>query len=143
MNLRYSKIYSIVLWLFFSQEVWAGQLAVIVHPDNTNQLSKAEISRIYLGKTKFFPNGSKAEPINQSVKSELKMIFDKSVLEKSASQINAYWARLLFTGKGKPPRTFNSDQAIINYVANNENAIGYINSDSVDLKVKVITMFNR
>ncbi|MFT7568265.1 MAG: hypothetical protein ACI846_002583, partial [Pseudoalteromonas distincta] len=46
-----------------------------------------------------------------------------------------------FTGKGTPPEKFDSDQAVIDFVAANGDSIGYIDSNKATDKVKVIATF--
>ncbi|MGH1373899.1 MAG: phosphate ABC transporter substrate-binding protein, partial [Cellvibrionaceae bacterium] len=40
-------------------------VAVIVHPSNANSLSESDITRIFLGKKKSFPDGADAIPVDQ------------------------------------------------------------------------------
>ncbi len=67
--------------------------------------------------------------------------FAKKVLGKSSSQLKAYWAKLVFTGKGTPPKQINSDAEMIKLVAANPNLIGFVNAASVDDSVKVAATF--
>jgi len=60
------------------------------------------------------------------------------VTGKSDSQLQAYWSRLVFTGKGKPPKTIGSSALIKSQVASRANAIAYIDSSEVDDSVKVV-----
>ena len=57
---------------------------------------------------------------------------------KSLSQVNAYWARLLFTGRASPPRSLPSPAAILQSVRENKDAIAYIDSRDLDQSVKVV-----
>lgn len=126
--------------LLFSASTWAG-IAVIVHPSNGSALGQAEISRIFLGKMKSFPGGGQAIPINQSEGSGPRGNFEKAMLKKSASQIKAYWSKLVFTGKGTPPKEVSSDAEVIDLIKANPNLIGYIDESAVTPDVKVITTF--
>lgn len=45
---------------------------------------------------------------------------------KSVSFINAYWARILFTGRATPPRQVEDNDAVIDVVKKNPSAIGYV-----------------
>jgi ABC-type phosphate transport system substrate-binding protein len=67
--------------------------------------------------------------------------FEKKVLNKSASQIKAYWSKLVFTGKGTPPKEVSSDAEVINLIKSNPNLIGYVDESSVTGDVKVIATF--
>lgn len=126
--------------LMYSSFAFSG-VAVIVHPTNSAELSETEISRIFLGKMKSFPGGGQAIPINQTEGASTRGDFEGKVLNKSASQIKAYWSKLVFTGKGTPPREAGSNADIVNLVKDNPNIIGYIDEAAVTGDVKVIATF--
>ena len=52
--------------------------------------------------------------------------------------MKAVWARVIFTGKGLPPKVFDPDAEVKKVVSSNKNAIGYIRASSVDSSVKVV-----
>ncbi|WP_404340571.1 phosphate ABC transporter substrate-binding protein [Pseudoalteromonas mariniglutinosa] len=117
-----------------------ADIAVIVNPANNNSVDENTIKKIYLGKSKSFGDGSKVNPVNQdgnAVSNE----FNDKVVGKSGSQLNAYWSKLVFTGKGTPPEKLANDQAVIDFVASNTDAIGYIDSAKVTDTVKVVGTF--
>ncbi|WP_185233363.1 phosphate ABC transporter substrate-binding protein [Teredinibacter franksiae] len=115
--------------------------AVIIHPSNASALDKDTVKKIFLGKTKSFPSGGTAVPINQKDGDATRAGFDQNVLGKSSSQIKAYWSKLVFTGKGTPPKEVENDAEIKALVANNPNIIGYIDATQVDDSVKVVFSF--
>ncbi|WP_166421821.1 phosphate ABC transporter substrate-binding protein [Pseudoalteromonas sp. Z1A8] len=117
-----------------------AEVAVIINPSNVSSVDADTIKKIYLGKSKSFSNGDKVNPVNQDGTSVTDEFNDK-VVGKSSSQLNAYWSKLIFTGKGTPPEKLASDQAVIDFVSANNNAIGYIDSSKVSDKVKVIATF--
>jgi hypothetical protein len=114
-----------------------AEVAVIVNPANANAVSQDDIKKIYLGKSKSFADGTKVNPVNQNGTAVADEFNDKLV-GKSGSQLNAYWSKLVFTGKGTPPGKLDNDQAVIDFVAANADAIGYIDSAKVSDKVKVV-----
>ena len=117
-----------------------AEVAVIINPSNVSSVDADTIKKIYLGKSKSFSNGDKVNPVNQDGTSVTDEFNDK-VVGKSSSQLNAYWSKLIFTGKGTPPEKLASDQAVIDFVAANNDAIGYIDSAKVSDKIKVIATF--
>lgn len=117
-----------------------AEVAVIVNPGNANALDAETIKKIYLGKAKSFDNGNKVNPATQNG-TAIADEFNSKVVGKSSSQLNAYWSKLVFTGKGTPPEKFDSDQAVIDFVAANGDSIGYIDSSKATDKVKVIATF--
>ncbi len=122
-----------------SFSAFAG-VTVIVNTGNANTIDQDEIKKIYLGKSKSFADGVKVNPVNQNGNSITDEFNDK-VIGKSSSQLNAYWSKLVFTGKGTPPEKLDNDQAVINFVSSNADAIGYIDSSKVSDAVKVIATF--
>lgn len=118
-----------------------AEVAVIINPGNTATLSDSDIKRIFLGKMKSFPGGSSALPVNLKTSSETRKAFDKKALGKSASQIKAYWSKLVFSGKGNPPKEVADDAEAISLVAKNPAVIAYIDSSQVTDSVKVIGKF--
>ena len=119
-----------------------AETSVIVSASNPNStMDQATISRIFLGKAKSFPDGSQALPVDQNTGSETREAFNSTVLSKSDSQLKSYWSRLIFTGKGTPPKQAGTDAEIKALVANNPNIIGYVDSAAVDGTVKVVHKF--
>lgn len=126
--------------LFFSIQAHADYV-VIVNPDNYATISNADIENLYLAKTKTFPDGSLAIPLNQDEALPIRSAFDNNVVGKTDSQMKSYWAKLVFTGKAVPIKQLASDQEILELVAKNPSTIGYIDASSVDSSVKVVSQF--
>jgi ABC-type phosphate transport system substrate-binding protein len=118
-----------------------AEVAIIVHPSNGDALTEADIVRIFLGKSKSFPSGAPAVPVNQAESTAATEEFNQKVVKKSGSQLKAYWSKLVFTGKGTPPKEVANDAEVINLVANNPNVIGYIDASKVGAGVKVVAKF--
>ncbi|MEP1446233.1 MAG: phosphate ABC transporter substrate-binding protein [Paraglaciecola sp.] len=117
-----------------------AEVVVIVHPSNDSALTQKDVQRIFLGKEKKFSNGNSILPINQQPSSSARGSFDTDTLGRSSTQIAAYWSKLVFTGKGIPPKELDNDAAVLAFVADNQNAIGYVDNASVSDAVKVISL---
>lgn len=114
---------------------------VIVHPSNKVSMSQSEIARIYLGKAKAFPDGAPVIPINLDESVSVTAEFNKKVLKKSNSQLKAYWSKLVFTGKGTPPKAVDNNQQMLDLIALNPSMIGFIEAGTGGDKVNVIGTF--
>jgi len=66
--------------------------------------------------------------------------FLKTYLQKSTSQFQRYFRTLVFTGKGKVPKSFDSEESLVGYVAGTNGAIGYVSSGTNTGSVKVINV---
>jgi ABC-type phosphate transport system substrate-binding protein len=124
----------------FSQLAHA-EIAVIVHPSNANAVDEATISKIYLGREKSFADGSSVIPMSLSESAAASSAFNEKVLKKSSSQLKAYWSKLVFTGKGTPPKEVPTDDEMVKLVAGNPSLMGYVDAAKVDASVKVVFKF--
>ncbi|QYJ76000.1 MULTISPECIES: phosphate ABC transporter substrate-binding protein [Shewanella] len=132
-------VISAILLCLSAMQAWAG-VAVIVHPGNGDTIDKKAIENIYLGKTKSFPGGSQAVPVNIE-SGPVREAFDTNVLGKSSSQLKSYWSQKVFTGKGTPPKEVTTAEEVLGLVSSNPNIIGYIDSSQVNGSVKVVAEF--
>lgn len=114
---------------------------VIVHPSNAANIDAVTVKKLFTGKAKSFPGGERAIPISQSEGSDVSKEFNQKVVKKSASQLKAYWSKLVFTGKGTPPKAMDNDQQVIDLIAKNPNMIGIVKSGSAGDGVKVVQSF--
>ncbi|MDT0582774.1 phosphate ABC transporter substrate-binding protein [Brumicola blandensis] len=121
----------------FSSQVFAGY-AVVVHPENTSEIDYQLVKRIFLGKETAFSNGEVATVLTHSPDSALRVEFDEAVLQRRTAAVDAYWSKLVFTGRGTMPKTVSSDQEMIELILQNKNAIGFIDTSSVNSDVKVV-----
>jgi ABC-type phosphate transport system substrate-binding protein len=113
---------------------------VIVNPANGNALDAKTVQRIFLGKEKKFADGSETIAVNQLADSQVRQDFDQNQLGRSTSQVSAYWSKLVFTGKGIPPKEVANDAEVIALVSENPNVIGYVSAASVTDAVKVVEL---
>ena len=130
-----------ILLSLFSNSLWAD-VSVIVHPSNQVEMTQKEITRLFLGKSKSFPGGAEALPINQPESTKTTKDFNATVLKKSDRQLKAYWSKLLFTGKGTPPKILENDSEMIKFIIDNPSYIGYVDSNSVTDAIKVLSKAN-
>lgn len=127
-----------ILTLGLASLTWA-EVAVIVHPSaGVDSLKEDDVSRLFLGKSKSFPGGAQAVPVNQNEGSAARDKFNEAVCKKNASQYKAYWSQLVFTGKGTPPKDAGDDAAVKALIAANPTMIGYVDASVVDASVKVV-----
>lgn len=125
---------------FFSLSCFAD-VAVIVNTTNNNPIDESFIKKVYLGKAKSFEDGAKIEMYTLGDADAATVEFREKVLNKTNSQYKSYWSKLVFTGKGTPPKEMSNANEMINEVKRNTNTIGFIASDKVTDDVKVIATF--
>ncbi len=122
----------------FAMNANADVVVVVSAKSSVKSLTAKQTSRIFLGKTATFPDGRIALPIDQPEGSKARDEFYKKVVHKNAAQLSAYWAKVIFTGDGRPPDMLPDDAAVRRDIARNPNAIGYIDSKAVNRSVRVV-----
>ena len=116
----------------------ATDLVVIVNPaSGIERMSREEVPAICLGRARKLPSGITALPIDQTTAGD-RPRFYRELVNKEIAEINAYWARLIFTGQSSPPRQADSAGDIIEIVSGNKGAIGYVPRALADKRVKVV-----
>jgi ABC-type phosphate transport system substrate-binding protein len=116
----------------------ADVVAVVSSNSPVSALSKNQVADIFLGKASRFANGEPALPIDQAEGSAERDEFYAKVAGKAAPQVKAYWAKIIFTGRGHPPAEASNSAEVKKLVVKDPNAIGYIDKSMVDGSVKVV-----
>jgi ABC-type phosphate transport system substrate-binding protein len=119
-------------------EASADVVAVVSSTSAVTTLSKVQVTDIFLGKVSRFPDGTPATPIDQAEGSAARDEFYVSYAGKSQAQIKSYWAKIIFTGRGQPPKTASNEIEIRKLIAANPRAISYIERSALDSSVKVL-----
>jgi ABC-type phosphate transport system substrate-binding protein len=115
-------------------------VAVVSAKSPVTALSANQVADIFLGKTTRFPDGSLAMPLDQNEDSPAREKFYTQYTGKSPAQVKAHWSKLIFTGRGQPPRQFAGGAEVRRAVAENPTAIGYIDAKLVDSSVRVLAL---
>ncbi|MGS0754357.1 phosphate ABC transporter substrate-binding protein, partial [Roseateles sp. GG27B] len=93
---------------------------------------------IFLGNNARLPNGEQAEPLDQAEGSGTRDEFYVKFTGKSAAQMKAHWSKIIFTGRGQPPKELPLSADVKKQLAANPHAIGYIEKTVVDATVRVV-----
>lgn len=134
----------VLLAMIFSAFVWGAaearaELVVVVNPQNgIERLGEDDVINIFLGRYRRLPSGLAAEPVDIADGSSLRARFYRSLVNKSLPEINAYWARLVFSGKTRPPHTVGSVEEALRFVASQPGGLAYLERAQVDRRVKIV-----
>lgn len=121
----------------------ADLVLVANYKSGVDQLSRNEVVNIYLGRYRMLASGLTAEPLDQPYESEMRELFYKQLVDKSLSQISAYWSRLVFSGKIHPPRVVNNPAEALAEVAKYPGVLAYVDRSQVDHRVRIVFEFGK
>ena len=131
----------ILLTILFGLVAGAARAELVVVVDakaGIDQLSRDEVINIFLGRYRKLPSGIAAIPVDQTASTESRALFYRRLVDKGLSEINAYWARLHFSGKTTPPAQVSSAAEVIAHVVFTPGGIGYIERSQADSRVKIV-----
>lgn len=106
------------------------------------RLTQDQVINIYLGRHRKLPTGIAALPIDLPPTDKLRTEFYRKLVDKDLSEINAYWARLYFSGKTTPPMQANTTAEVLKHVIGKAGGIAYLDKSQVDPRMRIVYTFS-
>lgn len=136
-NLPKVSILGLLLALMMNSA--SAEVVIVVSSESPiTSLTRAELGDIYKGRMNSLSGGQKIVPVDQKENSSAYSEFYRDFLESTVAQIKIHWSKLIFSGRGQPPRTVSDEKAMAEFLAKHPNAIGYLSADQVDKRLKVV-----
>lgn len=137
----FEKALAALLLAAACQGVCAGELVVIVSSKSpVSSLRADQVADIFLGQIANFPGGMEAVALDQRIGSPERDEFYEKITSKTPPLVKAYWTKMIFTGRGQPPKEVGGSAAIRKMVAENPGLIGYIDKSALDASVKTVLL---
>jgi ABC-type phosphate transport system substrate-binding protein len=117
-----------------------AQAIVIANPSvKSADVSKSDLRDVFTGAASSLKDGSHVTPVllkSGAAHEE----FLSAYVGKNDSAFRAGWRSLVFSGQASMPKSLDSEAAVVEFVAHNAGAIGYIGKATPHEGVKVITV---
>jgi ABC-type phosphate transport system substrate-binding protein len=114
----------------------AQDVVIVVNRDvQVSQISSAELRDIFTGAKTRFRDGSRAQPVVLKG-GPAHEVFLKNHVRESPEEFLTAWRKAVFTGQGAMPKAFESESALLDYVAATPGTIGYVSRISPQDRVK-------
>ncbi|MDR5907171.1 phosphate ABC transporter substrate-binding protein [Franzmannia qiaohouensis] len=140
MTSRLTRLGFSLLILLSANVSLADVVLVVSAKSPVHILTRNELADIYLGRNSRFPNGQPAVPVDQRESSADYVAFYRHYLGQTPAQIKMHWSRLIFTGRGQPPRSLPSSRAVADFVAEHAQAIGYLDDAYLDERLRRVSI---
>lgn len=138
---RYNLLCLTLFWLTFPVQ---AEVFVIVNREGPLQsLSADEIANLYLGRMQTIAGGEHALVLDQPRDSNLRARFFSLLNGMDLRRVNAYWARLQFSGGTQPPPQLPDSKTVLDAVRKNRLAIGYVDGSVPADEVRIILTLNK
>jgi hypothetical protein len=103
----------------------------------SKQYTLADIRAVFMMRQRFWPNGEQIKVFTLSDSDLLHKDFVKNNLNMFPHQLRRIWDRMLFSGTGAIPVQLDSEQEMIDKIANTPYAIGYLNNRPDNEKIRL------
>jgi hypothetical protein len=117
----------------------ADVVVVVSSKCTVTTLTKAQVAAIFLGKTIRLPDGAEVHPLDQDEGTAARDEFYANFTGKSPAQVKAYWAKVIFTGRGQQPRSVSNSIEVRKLLAGRPEFIAYVERGAVDASMRVLT----
>ena len=118
------------VFLLFFASCTQAQIVVVGNMAGITSLSATQVEDIFMGRMRSLSNGRVATPVDYTA---LRAEFYQKLISRPIEQVDAYWARIIFTGLASAPIKLSSDAEVIAKVTENIDAIGYIDQDYIKI----------
>lgn len=119
----------------------AGDLVAIVSARSAvENLGPDQVAAIFLGQSARFPDGTVATAVDQPIGSPQRDGFYLRATGKTPALLKAWWSKMIFTGRGQPPRELPGNAAVRQAVAADPGLIGYIDREALDPTVRQVLL---
>ena len=136
------SVTSMILGLSLLQTAKADVYVIVNSNNPVQSMSQKDVLDLFMGRRKSFSSGRFAQTLDMPKESEDKAHFYKLLTDMDMSQINSYWARLIFSGQTLPPKVLDSEHAMLENIRKNVDAIGYVQSQPDDKNVRVVLVLS-
>jgi ABC-type phosphate transport system substrate-binding protein len=138
-----ARQFAVIVFALAPLAASAADIVLVVSARSTApSLSPEQAANIFLGQAARFPDGAEAVALDQPAGSPLRDQFYLRVAGKSPALLKAYWSKMVFTGRGQPPRDAPGSAAVRAAVADNPSMIGYIDRDALDASVRPVLVLH-
>lgn len=117
-----------------------AQSIIIANPSvKSADVSKGDLRDVFTGASSSFKDGSHVTPVllKQGGAHEE---FLSEYIGKNDTAFRASWRSLVFSGQATMPKSLDSETAVVDFVAHNAGAVGYISKATPHEGVKVLTV---
>jgi ABC-type phosphate transport system substrate-binding protein len=127
-------------WLLLGSALGAADVPIrlIGHPTRAMTLTKTDVRAIYLKRRRLWNDGEPIIPINREAGSAARELFSEKVFGQDSRRLAAYWNQRYFEAGEFPPATLASEEAVVRFVSENRNAVGYVTAGQLSASVVVL-----
>jgi len=130
----------VLVSLCVAAQATGAELMVIANSDvAASEVDRVTLQAIFLGKKTQWEDGAGIVPVNLK-KGPVYQEFLKAIVKRNPAQYRSFWRRAIFTGTGSPPKSFATEEEIVEFVRASPGGVGYIDASTPHEGVKVLSI---
>ena len=108
----------------------------------TSVITANDLRAIFTGAQSTLPDGFHVLPVTLKG-GPAHEVFLRNYLQETPEEFRTAWRKAVFTGQGAMPRAFESEAALLKFVASTPGAVGYVSRLLPDDPVKSLSVLNK
>lgn len=129
------------IFLLFPCAGGAEDIVIITHKSvPADTLKEEDVKNIFIGKITSWSDNQKINFVTLPNDDDIHRAFLKKFVKRTPAQYSRFWKKQIFTGKGKTPKSFQTERDLLEYVASTVGAIGYVSTGQITDDIKVLTI---
>ncbi len=139
MKISQYLIIGFISWIVLCCAADAQTVLIVNNSVQETRISKEDVKLVFLGKKKKWVNGDRIR-VSALKKGSVHEEFLNEYVDKTPSKFSSFWKIAIVSGTALPPKFFESEDEIVDYVKKEVGATGYISSDTPHEGVKELTI---
>ncbi len=136
--MKLTLVYLFIIVTFFS--VYAQDYSVVVNKKSSlTEVSNSDLKRLYTGKAQAI-NNIKCTPVNLSFDNAISNKFIETVTGMSVVDYKSHWMAEQIRGGSTAPKILKASDAVIAFLTENPDGVGYVDKAAITDAVKVLTV---
>jgi len=116
-------------------------LTVVVNPHRgLKSMRSAELRAIFKGEKPRWQNGEKVVIALMKTSTPTGAMTAEKLYKMTVDELNRYWVAMVFRGQAKAPKSFDSEEELLKFVAKTRGAIGVVSSAAADTTIVPIVV---
>jgi hypothetical protein len=130
------------LWFMLMLFCWPilslAELVVVTgQQSRVTTLTENEVRQLFSGQLRMI-SGQRVQPLDLPNNNKHRDEFYRKLMARTPDQMKAYWTRLIFSGRGQPPREVSGSQELRTLVTSAPEYIGYLPATDVNDQLRVL-----
>ncbi|AHF02069.1 hypothetical protein THIAE_10135 [Thiomicrospira aerophila AL3] len=104
---------------------------LLVNQPDAKSILADDLVQIYMMRQRVWPSGEPIHVFRLPSRHPIHITFVKDQLDIETEELERVWSRLVFSGRGNPPRVVTTEGDMVRAVLSTPGAIGYVSYDLV------------